>query len=212
MGTGRMSVKYRKWTKDDDELLIRMYRDKKTQREIAAEMGRSVSSINGRVKIIRENGIDMREEPVEEAGECYMTRGEIAASYRQAKYQNDQKRILAQLCCMTISEITKILEEEGALQETEKRKQKEKYKSDSRSAYRKGQRYTAKEDAEILKGYREGKKAADIGRPLGRSGLCISARIGMFRRKGMLEKKSPPGRDPDGKKKGNENIVIVSQK
>ena len=201
---------YRKWTQKEDKIVIRECREKTTYAEIAQMLGRTTSSVKARAIKLRGNGEHLEELP-QDPSLCYMTRGEIVASYRQAKYQNDQKRILAQLCCMTIAEITKILEEEGALQETEKRKQKEKYKSDSRSAYRKGQRYTAKEDAEILRGYREGKKAADIGRPLGRSGLCVSARIGMFRRKGILEK-NPPGHDPDGKKKGNENIVIVSQK
>lgn len=202
---------YRKWTQDEDHIVISECREKTTYADIAQMLGRTTSSVKSRAIKLRGNGEHLEELP-EDPSLCYMTRGEIAASYRQAKYQNDQKRILAQLCCMTIAEITKILEEEGVLLESEKRKQKEKYKSDIRSAYRKGQRYTAKEDAEILKGYREGKKAEDIGRPLGRSGLCISARIGMFRRKGMLEKKSPPGRDPDGKKKGNENIVSISQK
>ena len=202
---------YRKWTQDEDQVVIRECREKTTYADIAQMLGRTTSSVKARAIKLRGNGEHLEELP-QDPSLCYMTRGEIAASYRQAKYQNDQKRILAQLCCMTIAEITKILEEEGALQKTEKIRQKEKYKSDIRSAYRKGQRYTAKEDTEILRGYREGKKAADIGRPLGRSGLCISARIGMFRRKGMLEKKSPPGRDPDGKKKGNENIVSISQK
>ena len=202
---------YRKWTQDEDQVVIRECREKTTYADIAQMLGRTTISVKARAIKLRGNGEHLEELP-QDPSLCYMTRGEIAASYRQAKYQNDQKRILAQLCCMTIAEITKILEEEGALQKTEKIRQKEKYKSDIRSAYRKGQRYTAKEDTEILRGYREGKKAADIGRPLGRSGLCISARIGMFRRKGMLEKKSPPGRDPDGKKKGNENIVSISQK
>ena len=201
---------YKKWTPEEDRIVIRE-REKNTKyADIANILGRTRSSIKERVTLLRKNGEPMEELP-QDPSLCYMTRGEIAASYRQAKYQNDQKRILAQLCCMTIAEITKILEEEGVLLESENRKPKV-YKSGNIDDYRKGQRYSAKEDAEILRGYREGKKAADIGRPLGRSGLCISARIGMFRRKGMLEKKSPPGRDPDGKKKGNENIVIVSQK
>ena len=201
---------YRKWTQDEDQIVIRECREKTTYADIAQILGRTTSSVKARAIKLRGNGEHLEELPIDPSL-CYMTRGEIAASYRQAKYQNDQKRILAQLCCMSVAEITKILEEEGVLLETEKRKQKG-YKSGNIDDYRKGQRYSAKEDAEILKGYREGKKAADIGRPLGRSGLCISARIGMFRRKGILEKKSPPGRDPDGKKKGNENIVSVSQK
>ena len=201
---------YRKWTQKEDQVVIRECREKTTYADIAKMLGRTTSSVKARAIKLRGNGEHLEELP-QDPSLCYMTRGEIAASYRQAKYQNDQKRILAQLCCMTIAEITKILEEEGVLLESEKRKPKG-YKSGNIDDYRKGNRYSAKEDAEILRGYREGKKAADIGRPLGRSGLCISARIGMFRRKGMLEKKSPPGRDPDGKKKGNENIVIVSQK
>ena len=201
---------YRKWTQDEDQVVIRECRDKTTYAEIAQMLGRTTSSVKARAIKLRGNGEHLDELP-QDPSLCYMTRGEIAASYRQARFPKDQKRILSQLCCMSVAEITKILEEEGVLLETEKRKPKG-YKSGNIDDYRKGQRYSEKEDAEILMGYREGKKAADIGRPLGRSGLCISARIGMFRRKGMLEKKSPPGRDPDGKKKGNENIVIVSQK
>ena len=201
---------YRKWTQDEDQVVIRECRDKTTYANIAQMLGRTTSSVKARAIKLRGNGEHLEELP-QDPSLCYMTRGEIAASYRQAKFPNDQKRILSQLCCMSVAEITKILEEEGVLLETEKRKPKG-YKSGNIDDYRKGQRYTAKEDAEILNGYREGKKASDIGIPLGRSGLCISARIGMFRRKGMLEKKSPPGRDPDGKKKGNENIVSISQK
>ena len=201
---------YRKWTQDEDQIVIRECREKTTYANIAQMLGRTTSSVKARAIKLRGNGEHLEELP-QDPSLCYMTRGEIAASYRQARFPKDQKRILSQLCCMTIAEITKILEEEGVLLATEKRKPKG-YKSGSLDDYRKGQRYSAKEDAEILMGYREGKKAADIGRPLGRSGLCISARIGMFRRKGMLEKKSPPGRDPDGEKKGNETIVSISQK
>ena len=201
---------YRKWTQDEDQIVIRECREKTTYAEIAQMLGRTTSSVKARAIKLRGNGEHLEELP-QDPSLCYMTRGEIAASYRQARFPKDQKRILSQLCCMTIAEITKILEEEGVLLETEKRKPKG-YKSGNIDDYRKGQLYTAKEDAEILMGYREGKKAEDIGRPLGRSGLCISARIGMFRRKGMLEKKSPPGLDPDGKKKGNENIVSLPQK
>ena len=201
---------YRKWTQEEDQVVIRECRDKTTYADIAQMLGRTTSSVKARAIKLRGNGEHLEELP-QDPSLCYMTRGEIAASYRQARFPKDQKRILSQLCCMSVAEITKILEEEGVLLATEKRKPKG-YKSGNIDDCRKGQRYTAKEDAEILNGYREGKKAADIGRPLGRSGLCISARIGMFRRKGMLEKKSPPGRDPDGKKKGNENIVSISQK
>ena len=201
---------YRKWTQDEDQIVIRECREKTTYADIAQMLGRTTSSVKARAIKLRGNGERLEELP-QDPSLCYMTRGEIVASYRQARFPKDQKRILSQLCCMTVAEITKILEEEGVLLETEKRKPKG-YKSGNIDDCRKGQRYTEKEDAEILMGYREGKKAADIGRPLGRSGLCISARIGMFRRKGMLEKKSPPGRDPDGKKKGNENIVSISQK
>lgn len=142
---------------------------------------------------------------------CYMSRGEIVSSYRQAKNQKEQKRILSQLCCMSIAEITQILEEEGALQPVEKRKPKETRKIVNKSAYRTRQRYTADEDAAILKAYLDGRTASDIGKQFGRSTACIHARIVVFRRKGILEK-NPPGHYPDGKKKGNENIVIVSQK
>lgn len=179
MGTGRMSVKYRKWTKDDDEILIRMYRDKKTQQEIAAEMGRSVSSINGRVKILRENGIDMREEPVEEAGECYMSRGEIAASYRQAKDKKQQITILAQLCCLSREAVIRILSGEGAADKS----------CEEETKKRAGKRYTAVEDAAIIRGYSEGKKAADIGRELGRGRDCIIARMHKLREEGLAVKK-----------------------
>lgn len=179
MGTGRMSVKYRKWTKDDDELLIRMYRDKKTQREIAAEMGRSVSSINGRVKILRENGIDMREEPVEEAGECYMSRGEIAASYRQAKDKKQQITIIAQLCCLSREAVIRILSGEGAADKS----------CEEETKKRAGKRYTAAEDAAIIRGYSEGKKAEDIGRELGRGRDCIIARMHKLREEGLAAKK-----------------------
>lgn len=183
MGTGRMSAKYRKWTKDDDELLIRMYRDKKTQQEIAAEMGRSVSSINGRVKILRENGIDMREEPVEEAGECYMSRGEIAASYRQAKDKKQQITILAQLCCMQKKDVLYILSREGVLEEKKKDAGKN-GKSD-----RTGKRYTEEDDEAILRGYREKKTPAEIGRKLGRNRDCIIARMHKLREDGLAAKK-----------------------
>ena len=201
---------YRNWTQEEDQVVIRECREKTTYANIAQMLGRTTSSVKARAIKLRGNGEHLEELPIDPSL-CYMTRGEIAASYRQARFPKDQKRILSQLCCMSVEEITKILEEEGVLLATEKRKPKG-YKSGNLDDYRKGQRYSAKEDAEILMGYREGKKAEDIGRPLGRSGLCISARIGMFRRKGMLEKKSPPGRDPDGKKKGNENIVSISQK
>ena len=179
MGTGSVSVKYRKWTKDDDELLIRMYRDKKTQRESAAEMGRSVSSINGRVKILRENGIDMREEPVEEAGECYMSRGEIAASYRQAKDKKQQITILAQLCCLSREAVIRILSGEGAADKS----------CEEEARKRTGKRYTAAEDAAIIRGYSDGKKAADIGRELGRGRDCIIARMHKLREEGLAAKK-----------------------
>ena len=200
---------YRKWTQDEDQIVIRERRENTTYADIAQMLGRTTSSVKARAIKLRGNGEHLEELP-QDPSLCYMTRGEIAASYRQARFPKDQKRILSQLCCMSVAEITKILEEEGVLLATENRKPKG-YKSGNIYDYRKGQRYSAKEDAEILSGYREGKKAADIGRPLGRSGLCISARIGMFRRKGILEK-NPPGHDPDGKKKGNENIVSISQK
>lgn len=183
MGTGRMSVKYRKWKSEDDELLIRMYRDKKSQREIAAEMGRSISSINGRVKILRENGIDMREEPVEEAGECYMSRGEIAASYRQAKDKKQQITILAQLCCLSKKDVLMILAGEGALEK------KENAPAKRAGNDRTGKRYTEQDDEAILRGYREKKTPAQIGRELGRNKDCIIARMHKLREAGLDRKK-----------------------
>lgn len=202
---------YKKWTPDEDQIVIRE-REKNTKyADIANILGRTRSSIKERVTLLRRNGEPMEELP-EDPALCYMTRGEIASSYRQAKNQKEQKRILSQLCCMSIAEITQILEEEGALQTVEKRKPKETRKIGNKSAYRTGQRYTADEDAAILKAYLDGRTASDIGKQFGRSTACIHARIVVFRRRGIIEKKSPPGLDPDGKKKGNENIVSISQK
>ena len=201
---------YRKWTPEEDQIVIRERERNTKYADIANILGRTRNSIKGRVTLLRRNGEPMEELP-QDPSLCYMSRGEIASSYRQAKNQKEQKRILSQLCCMSIAEITQILEEEGALQTAEKRKPKETRKIGNKSAYRTRQRYTEDEDAAILKAYLDGRTASDIGKQFGRSTACIHARIVVFRRRGILEK-NPPGHDPDGKKKGNENIVIVSQK
>ena len=45
------------------------------------------------------------------------------------------------------------------------------------------------EDEAIIRGYSEGKKAADIGRELGRGRDCIIARMHKLREEGLAAKK-----------------------
>ena len=108
-----------------------------------------------------------------------MSRGEIAASYRQAKDKKQQITILAQLCCLSREAVIRILSGEGAADKS----------CEEETQKRAGKRYTAAEDAAIIRGYSDGKKAADIGRELGRGRDCIIARMHKLREEGLAAKK-----------------------
>lgn len=179
MGTGSVSNKYKRWTKEDDAMLVRRCREQKMQKDIAVELGRSAASVNNRAQLLRNSGVDLINEP----GECYMSPGEIAASYRQAKDKKRQITILAQLCCLSKKDVLLILAGEGALEKNEKAPAKRAGKD------RTGKRYTEEEDEAILRGYRERKTPAEIGRELGRNKDCIIVRMHKLREAGLDRKK-----------------------
>lgn len=179
MGTGIVNNKYKRWSQEDDALLVRRCREQKMQKDIAVELGRSAESVNNRAQFLRNSGVDLINEP----GECYMSPGEIAASYRQAKDKKRQITILAQLCCLPKKDVLMILAGEGALEK------KENAPAQRSGNDRTGKRYTEQDDEAILSGYREKKTPAEIGRELGRNKDCIIVRMHKLREAGLDRKK-----------------------
>lgn len=179
MGAGSVKNGYKRWRKEDDALLVRRCREQKMQKDIAVELGRSEASVSKRAQLLRNSGVDLINEP----GECYMSPGEIAASYRQAKDKKRQITILAQLCCLSKKDVLLILAGEGALEKKENAPEKRAGND------RTGKRYTEQDDEAILRGYREKKTPAQIGRELGRNRDCIIARMHKLREAGLDRKK-----------------------